>query len=279
MEMNPGDAGTSDRLVVQEVIKTMAQSPPIDAATGRTFKVIVLNEVDGLSKEAQHALRRTMEKYSSSCRIIMVCNSTSKVIEPIRSRCLAIRVSAPTPEEVLFTITQLIKKVVSALQHVAKEESLSLPKELAERIAEQSERNLRKAIQTGDDAICIVTHTSVPMTNITVEVSLPLNALSDHHRTATSNPPVLPSRSLHLRAPPMPTSRMCFSEGSTSQIPIEGFRFGHDGDRVGSPTWSLRTSLLKPDSFQTSGGDRLNPSTSPIFPFPIASIGLEESEM
>ncbi|CAF5228781.1 unnamed protein product, partial [Rotaria magnacalcarata] len=61
---------------------------------------IVIIEVDKLTRDAQHALRRTMEKYVSSCRIILCCNSTSRVIPAIRSRCLAIRLAAPTINEV-----------------------------------------------------------------------------------------------------------------------------------------------------------------------------------
>jgi replication factor C subunit 3/5 len=116
IELSPGDAGLNDRYVVQDIIKEMAANKNIAAAaaataastestTGQTrpkaqFKTVVLTEVDRLSRQAQAALRRTMEKYSSTCRLILCCNSQSKVIEPVRSRCLGVRVAAPTEDEV-----------------------------------------------------------------------------------------------------------------------------------------------------------------------------------
>ena len=83
IELNPSDCGNKDTFVVQEVIKEIAQSGVLDTSSGsRGFKVVVLSEVDQLSKSAQAALRRTMEKYTSSCRLILCCERPSKVIDP-----------------------------------------------------------------------------------------------------------------------------------------------------------------------------------------------------
>lgn len=57
----------------------MARSRPIDSKGKKGFKVLVLNEVDRLTKEAQHSLRRTMEKYSAACRLVLCCNNASRV--------------------------------------------------------------------------------------------------------------------------------------------------------------------------------------------------------
>lgn len=61
---------------------------------------MIINEADSLTRDAQAALRRTMEKYMTNMRLIMCANSTSKIIAPIRSRCLLVRVAAPTDEQV-----------------------------------------------------------------------------------------------------------------------------------------------------------------------------------
>lgn len=134
IELSPADAGFQDRYLVQELIKDMA-SRPIDVKGKKGYKVLVLNEVDKLSREAQHSLRRSMEKYSSYCRLILCCNGSSKVIEAIRSRCLNVRINAPSEEQ-----------IVKVLEFIGKKEGLQLPPGFAARVAEKSNRSLRRAI-------------------------------------------------------------------------------------------------------------------------------------
>lgn len=62
--------------------------------------MVIINEADSLTRDAQAALRRTMEKYMGNMRLILCANSTSKIIAPIRSRCLLVRVAAPTEAQV-----------------------------------------------------------------------------------------------------------------------------------------------------------------------------------
>jgi replication factor C subunit 3/5 len=144
LELNPSDCGFYDRVVVQEVIKEIAASQPIGGSvsgpnesgtTLRAFKVLILNEVDKMSVEAQHALRRTMEKYMATCRLILVAQSQSRLTPALLSRCLTLRVPAPSEAQ-----------IVTVLHHVSKREGWSIPDTLAKDIAKLSHRNLRRAL-------------------------------------------------------------------------------------------------------------------------------------
>ncbi len=85
METNASDERGID--VVREKIKDFARTKPIKAE----YKIIFLDEADSLTSDAQQALRRTMEQFSSNCRFIMSCNYSSKIIDPIQSRCAVFR--------------------------------------------------------------------------------------------------------------------------------------------------------------------------------------------
>ena len=85
METNASEERGID--VVREKIKDFARTKPINAE----YKIIFLDEADSLTSDAQQALRRTMEQFSSNCRFIMSCNYSSKIIDPIQSRCAVFR--------------------------------------------------------------------------------------------------------------------------------------------------------------------------------------------
>lgn len=135
IEVNPSDAGNNDRVVIQELLKTVAQTHQLNAESQKDFKVVVVCEADQLSKDAQHALRRTMEKYVSTCRLILLSTSCSRVIPAVRSRCLSVRVAAPSSEE-----------IIKVLHSICRKEGVQLPDQLAKKIVDKSHRNLRRAI-------------------------------------------------------------------------------------------------------------------------------------
>ncbi|EUC46604.1 hypothetical protein COCMIDRAFT_25430 [Bipolaris oryzae ATCC 44560] len=135
LEITPSDVGNYDRVVVQDLLKEVAQTQQVDLGAKQRFKVVVINEADHLSRDAQAALRRTMEKYSPNLRLILLANSTSNIIAPIRSRTLLVRVAAPTEAE-----------ICDVLSKVGKKEGWKDVESLHQRIAKDSGRNLRKAL-------------------------------------------------------------------------------------------------------------------------------------
>ena len=135
LEITPSDVGNYDRVVIQDLLKEVAQTQQVDLAAKQRFKVVVINEADHLTRDAQAALRRTMEKYSPNLRLILLANSTSNIIAPIRSRCLLVRVAAPS-----------VKEIESVLKGVGEKEGLKGGSELEERVAKECGRNLRRAL-------------------------------------------------------------------------------------------------------------------------------------
>lgn len=100
-----------------------------------------------------------LNRYSSQCRIILICNSASKIIEPVRSRCLGIRIPAPNHEE-----------IATMLMQIAKKENMNLPLELAMKISSHSDRNLRRAILMLESSKMQIS----PSTQLVADSPLPL---------------------------------------------------------------------------------------------------------
>ncbi len=86
IELNASDERGID--IVRGKIKDFARAASISQAD---FKIIFLDEADSLTGDAQAALRRTMERYTQTCRFVLSCNYSSKIIEPIQSRCAVFR--------------------------------------------------------------------------------------------------------------------------------------------------------------------------------------------
>jgi len=88
MELNASDERGIN--VVRETVKTFARVRTLGEIP---FKILILDEADNMTRDAQQALRRTMEKYTGTCRFILIANYSGKIIEPIQSRCAPFRFS------------------------------------------------------------------------------------------------------------------------------------------------------------------------------------------
>jgi replication factor C small subunit len=129
LELNASDERGIN--VVREKVKNFARTKSLGNVP---FKVIFLDEADALTPEAQQALRRTMENYSATCRFVLSCNYSSKIIDPIQSRCA------------IFRFKLLEKKDVDKyLRRIAEKEKVTISPEAMEVIYEGSEGDCRRA--------------------------------------------------------------------------------------------------------------------------------------
>jgi len=104
LELNASDERGID--VIRDKVKNFARTKAIGDVP---FKIIYLDESDALTTEAQQALRRIMENYTKTCRFILSCNYSSKIIDPIQSRCALFRFK-PLSKEHIFEIIETISK-------------------------------------------------------------------------------------------------------------------------------------------------------------------------
>ena len=130
---SPLDVGKHDKSIIIHLVKELASAPPVSETS--PFRVIVIENAEYLTTNAQHALRRTMEKHAAKCRIILVCQSIGPITAPLRSRCQAIRLSSPQNEQVKAKLTR-----------VGLLEGFSTSCELLDNIVTVSQRNMTKAL-------------------------------------------------------------------------------------------------------------------------------------
>ena len=130
LELNASDERGID--VVRQKVKDFARTKALENIP---FKVIFLDEADALTKEAQQALRRTMENYTSTCRFIMSCNYSSNIIDPIQSRC------------VVFRFKLLEKKdIIEIIKRISEKEKITIVEDAYQSLYEASEGDCRRAI-------------------------------------------------------------------------------------------------------------------------------------
>lgn len=129
-ELNASDERGID--VVRDKIKNFARTSPVGDAD---YKVIFLDEADSLTRDAQPALRRTMEMYTNTCRFILSCNYSSNIIDPIQSRCTVFRFS-PVDDDAL----------VERLRHIAEEEDVDVTEDGLDALAYVAGGDVRRAV-------------------------------------------------------------------------------------------------------------------------------------
>ncbi len=143
LELNASDERGID--TIRTKVKEFARSrtPP-----GVPFKIVLLDEADNMTADAQQALRRLMEMYTASTRFILIANFPSKIIEPIQSRCA------------LFRFTPLKKEdVIARLKWICEQEKCKYTEEGLETLYEISEGDMRRAINVLQAAAAIGTVT------------------------------------------------------------------------------------------------------------------------
>ncbi len=130
LELNASDERGIN--VVREKVKNFARTKSLGNIP---FKIIFLDEADALTPEAQQALRRTMENYSTTCRFILSCNYSSKIIDPIQSRCA------------IFKFKLLEKKdIEKVIMKIVEKENMTIKPEAVEILYEGCEGDCRRCI-------------------------------------------------------------------------------------------------------------------------------------
>ena len=135
MELNASD----DRGIqaIREKVKAFAQKivTKLETKSLADFQIIILDEADLLTNDAQSALRRIIEDNSSQTRFCIICNYVSKIIDPIVSRCAKFRFNALSEES-----------QIKHLNDIARQENMKINSAIINKIQKVSQGDLRKSI-------------------------------------------------------------------------------------------------------------------------------------
>ncbi|ELZ36835.1 replication factor C small subunit [Halorubrum tebenquichense] len=155
LELNASDQRGID--VVRDRIKGFARS-----SFGGDFRIVFLDEADSLTDDAQSALRRTMEQFSDNTRFILSCNYSSKIIDPIQSRCAVFRFS-PLSDE---AVGGMVREIAAAEDIEVTDEGIDALVYAADGDMRRAINSLQAAATTGDvvdeEAVYAITATARP---------------------------------------------------------------------------------------------------------------------
>ncbi len=128
LELNASDERGID--IIRNKVKDFARTRAIGDVP---FKIIYLDECDALTREAQQALRRTMENFTQTCRFVLSANYSSKIIDPIQSRCAIFRFKPLDKED-----------MIKIIDNIAKQENLKVEAKAKEALFEVSSGDCRR---------------------------------------------------------------------------------------------------------------------------------------
>ncbi|MBI3027425.1 replication factor C small subunit [Candidatus Woesearchaeota archaeon] len=157
LELNASDERGID--VIRNKVKDFARTRAIGDVP---FKIIYLDECDALTREAQQALRRTMENYTQNCRFILSANYSSKIIEPIQSRCVVFRFK-PLEKKEIFGI----------IDKIGEEERLKIDEKAKEALYEISEGDCRRLENILQSSAAITSHLAEDVVHSIASVAKP----------------------------------------------------------------------------------------------------------
>ena len=155
LELNASDQRGID--VVRDRIKGFARS-----SFGGDFRIVFLDEADSLTDDAQAAFRRTMEQFSDNTRFILSCNYSSKIIDPIQSRCAVFRFS-PLSDE---AVSGMVREIAAAEEIEVTDAGVDALVYAADGDMRRAINSLQAAATTGDvvdeEAVYAITATARP---------------------------------------------------------------------------------------------------------------------
>ena len=142
-QLNPNIHNVYDRTLMQSFISTVVQCEII---SGLPYRIIIIEDTDLLTTEAQESLRKTLETYIHTCRFIFLCNREGHIIDPLYSRCVKIEINSPTEEEI-----QSVLRSISLKEAKEGSMNMSMNMEISDtifsQIAKDSQRDMSRALR------------------------------------------------------------------------------------------------------------------------------------